>query len=1261
MPVQQGVTNEDKTIPDISHLSNTTQDEMGAQANVRNGIPLDTLRLSAIEQARSDASIIITRRKRKIAELYTVTTLRKLRSISSDEQVRSVKSDLEGFLERCDLERGIRFDMEMLKRDVGVDASTKKVAVTDLGSKPTLIGDSRSSLSEDASVKQTPSKVKSTVSERTPTPALTQLPPTQPIQSSKPQSQPSESQPVVQSGKPRVDLELITKLKSISQSQAELEAQNSSSIQSHNQAPNVPQSSDAQKHIPISQTPSHLPSLDSSGKESPKQPHIVISSDGHTLPKEAQNQGAQNLPHTRPQSHPLSQTQSSVTVASSSSSSDVPRHHSQYRQYHRAQQIPPRKAILDKIAKKPIVPVKKMSLFDPTNKEAIETLILVLKENLPAKVVESTPLSELYYLAQTLPLAQLIPAAHKVVTTSVFESAYTEGKINVIHSRIEDLKWQGKWSLRQPTKYTDPFKSSNKRTHWDNTMSEMSWMSTDFRELRKFKIATCAFIAESVMEYWKYGKVCCVKPAPIAFLHLEQDFEMDESFQEQSTEHETKESTASESIDISKLLERPDPSIEIKPYQLPQYSLEEFEELKQRSSSAFKPSLDIDDLKHNDHMLLDSLPAFTSFEHFNEDFERLPLAPVSRSLVPIEDDTWYTIYSKQQKDETPFVPSQQKGLFGFTSQKRLSTSIKPPEPPMLKYLDMRAPAIWLPEEDQKLIEYVNQFSFNWGIVSSHLQQGLTRRSYISNIERRSPWQCFERYIQLNDAFDINEMRGQFHNSAMQWLRAAHQLQATTKRRISPLGVGPESIQRGHKKLRWASVFDGIRKRMKKSENIVRPNNTQTRKVDDKVHEAPTPTPRELSDLKYQREKIMHESYLQDHNKRIPNGFHQRRMGTPASQGRSNSSQSTNTGPPPTPQIINSAPHTGHPQPGIQMQVAPQSADQIQASLSASPLVQQTMLNRAIAQSPMGNKIGASNFPQGQPPTMSQQQRMVPSSSNSQASRQYTPEQFQQLVQAQKQKKLQQQRQAQQQQQNLHQQGGQISITPDGVSQIISSSGRSNSNSIQMGASPGISSSSGQRSSSPSVDQVSKQFDRKHMAMLVTTLRKQNPSWPNDQVQTVAQQILISHQKKQDSAAVNGQRVAVSQSPQFQQRSLVPTPQQILEGSTSPNLNINQQLKMRPNGASMSQNQNVGLLPQSKQAQRRTLVPTPQQIQAQARAQALTQAQFQAQAQINPTLTPQEIQARQQQLQQQRKQQQSSNGSMQGQLGHNSNSNSNQGQ
>ncbi|ODV98382.1 hypothetical protein PACTADRAFT_20878, partial [Pachysolen tannophilus NRRL Y-2460] len=435
-----------------------------------------------------------------------------------------------------------------------------------------------------------------------------------------------------------------------------------------------------------------------------------------------------------------------------------------------------------------------LNLFD--NIDISKLSVLLMPENYPSKIAESSPLAELYYLTQTCPLSKLLPGTNKTLTTDTYESALLEGKVAVVYSRIEELKRQKKWSLRQPGRFVDPFTAENgpSSSHWNSLLTEMKWMSVDFAEARKFKLVQCFYIAQSVMDYWNYDK----------------------SFQ------------------------------------------------------PFKIYVDSEDLTNTDAAIIENLPTYIAFDDFKEEkaidpYLKNPITAVSRLLTPIDEDDeeWYKVVMRNDDSVTsPLASTYQKGFFGLNGQKRLNF-IKPPLPPSLKYLDLRTPTIWLPEDDRYLIHYIAEYQFNWNIVSAHLSAHPTR-GYSSNIERRTPWQCFERYIQLNDKFQFSDMRGGYSSLAQQWLEAAHKAQATTKRRISPLGVGSDSIQRGHKRLRWASMFDAIRKCMRKRENAPKPSNSPHKKFNDEK-KGNVPTPAELSKLKFDRDKAIQEAYMHQSN------------------------------------------------------------------------------------------------------------------------------------------------------------------------------------------------------------------------------------------------------------------------------------------------------------------------------------------------------------------------------------------------------------
>lgn len=548
------------------------------------------------------------------------------------------------------------------------------------------------------------------------------------------------------------------------------------------------------------------------------------------------------------------------------------------------------------------------------NKSILELDVIQVPENYPTEVHDVSSLAELYYLTQTLPLFKLLPGSHKTLMTENFELALLEGKIAVLYARIEELKRQKKWSLRQPIRYYDPYiySKKNKKSKaysWDILLDESKWLSTDFKESTKFKKACCFTIAQGIQDYWSYGKVMCIKRAPIKHVgesnktnivdQIMSEVETAEptqrdspSLKENATSPDnvegmkTEKADIADTIDISKLLERPSPSSEITPPELPEYTKEDLEAagISDVENVPFKTHADISDLRKVDQSIVRNLPRYSAFDGYesllsSRKSTEFSIMPVSRMLHPMDSEQgWFKIILKDSKgaelgsSKISGPPEYQKGLFG--SQHRRFNFLRPPKPPNVRNIEFRSPTIWLPQDDMHLIHYVAEFCFNWDLIAAHLNShSATLKRYESNIERRTPWQCFERYIQLNEKFQFSDMKGINAYPAQQWLEHAHKAQLTTKRRISPLGVGNESIQRGHRKLRWASMFDAMRKTMRKREQAlakinhrrsannspdygVASNAANGGRANDHI-----PSPAELLRLKFDRDRSKQETHM----------------------------------------------------------------------------------------------------------------------------------------------------------------------------------------------------------------------------------------------------------------------------------------------------------------------------------------------------------------------------------------------------------------
>jgi Small-conductance mechanosensitive channel len=919
--------------------------------------------------------------------------------------------------------------------------------------------------------------------------------------------------------------------------------------------------------------------------------------------------------------------------------------------------------------------------------------ILAVPEHYPTKPHNVSSLAELYYLTQTLPLIKLLPGSHKALMTDNFELALLEGKIAVLYSRIEELKRQGKWSLRQPQRFYDPFtwvKKNKKRTyHWDSLIEEGKWMAADFKESLKFKKSCCVVIAQAIKDFWTYGKIVCVRTRPIIpltdevikrivenipeeipnneELNVEVKMETEESpVQLESHEPEKLLDATTEiaeiadepSIDVNKLLSKPSDTDDIMPTVTP-YTEEELNKLNSiDKKNPFKLHVDINDLKKIDQSIIKNLPKFTPFD---DDLSvsqvpalrptESPMIPVSRLLHPFEDDDdWYKIVLKDTSHKTKSIksngpPEFQKGLFGFQSHRRFN-SLKPPKPPLIKNIEYRSPTIWLPQDDKYLIHYVAEFCFNWELISEHLLcSASSLKKYESNIERRTPWQCFERYIQLNEKFQFSDMKGVYSYHAQQWLEQAHKAQLTTKRRISPLGVGSESIQRGHRRLRWASMFDAMRKCMKKRE-IAAAKITQKRPTEIsnstsanstlgiqsgqdiqnslagsvglagliglagltglanatngstipaggpvKRNADRVPTPAELSKLKFERDKSIQEAYINQQATRS-------RMMTAVAQQQ----KQQQVPPGARAQQLGTPSHTSNSVGPQQRVLAGNSVGNPIGSNKPSPVTGNLSMN---SQSP-----NSTTNIQGQPnkplPANAVKRPTTPNGTP------YTPEQIQHLLQLQKQRRIIQQ-QNQGKDQVINNGMNMNSNSGKQIGAQLQNKGGSNQSSPQLAQQIGQvqPSSSGQANAKPRIH-----FAPAQVSAIINSIQTKNPGFSKEQVTKLAAQYLANLQQQQQSRFNQQQQ-------QLQQQNL--TGQQNLQQGSS------NQFRNGP----VLQN------PLQKQALIATLTP-----QERNQLQMLKAAKPAQQQQLQQQLHQQQLQQLSPQLQQQQLQQlqQRANGS-----------------
>ncbi|KAI0320083.1 hypothetical protein OF83DRAFT_1106517 [Amylostereum chailletii] len=101
------------------------------------------------------------------------------------------------------------------------------------------------------------------------------------------------------------------------------------------------------------------------------------------------------------------------------------------------------------------------------------------------------------------PLWMKVSRVTKTMSTRDWGVVFTELRYTRALERIEILKQEGKWSYRQPKKQRGV--GGLAKTHWDFLLDEMTWMRTDFREERKWKLALAYELSSAVLEWHKAG------------------------------------------------------------------------------------------------------------------------------------------------------------------------------------------------------------------------------------------------------------------------------------------------------------------------------------------------------------------------------------------------------------------------------------------------------------------------------------------------------------------------------------------------------------------------------------------------------------------------------------------------------------------------------------------------------------------------------------------------------------------------------------
>lgn len=410
------------------------------------------------------------------------------------------------------------------------------------------------------------------------------------------------------------------------------------------------------------------------------------------------------------------------------------------------------------------------------------------------------------------PLQNSLATSHKTLSTAAFQLLRREKQAIQALTEIQDLQKAGKWSLTQPARAIEPAKQL---VHRDYLLMEVKWMSKDFKEDRKWNHVKAKKLADACIAWHaatpEQRKAMCIRTTrdtvPSRNRHVTQVPTPDLM---PSDEHSDDDDAMRDDDDGDDHMR--DDFV---------HRLHEVE----NPGNLFALGTDdiIFEILHNSmtDRMLGELPIFEApkvtdvkgqpifFDGWKNNEPLGPGAGLKRTLweAPVEEgppskksrfsyDPEYRLLDSDDEDDdnkesVQKTPGSVKGvtrsgspvlqpqnncvaLFNPDFQpvlQRLHNAhpFRPPqEMPPATFFEYRSPSQWTAEEDKELVAAVRKYNHNWWLVSQVMQP----KSFLqSGADRRSLWECFERWFML-DPQNQELIKGPFFKPVQQRLDLA---------------------------------------------------------------------------------------------------------------------------------------------------------------------------------------------------------------------------------------------------------------------------------------------------------------------------------------------------------------------------------------------------------------------------------------------------------------------------------------------------------
>jgi len=499
-------------------------------------------------------------------------------------------------------------------------------------------------------------------------------------------------------------------------------------------------------------------------------------------------------------------------------------------------------------------------------------------------------------------LDNLTQTAHKVLTTRDAYAPINEIQTIKVLKRIYALQANGSWSLRQPERSAEPQRPSS---HWDVLLGEAKWMRTDFREERKWKMAVARNLAFACAEWHESSpedrKSLQVKATPPPFVSKAKAKDVGAKDVEMSEEdpRATPDLVSSAEFDSPTEDFDEEPRLNLLETVAPTaiFGLQDDDVVfgLRRSPTADKlleelpmygPPLSIPQVGPSKALDPDRFwkrPALPLSKYVEGRMELKKIKPPnkrSRFQYEEEDDDDDQVVFGEPVAKTILPPEYTHVALFNPEYENIRLRIhaghqfRPPsehQMPSQSFYENRAPSQWTYAEDDQLKSLVRDYSYNWSLISSIVTP---KSKFTSGAERRTPWECFERWISLEGLpadmqkthyFRLYNARVEAANrvvmaqaQAAPQPNAQGQLQPPRRRTTQSVRV---ERRRNQKHL---TLVDAMRKLAKKREtNIQKQNHAAGLAAMRKANEQPNPrnparTPQDFSKIKYEQQERMKE-------------------------------------------------------------------------------------------------------------------------------------------------------------------------------------------------------------------------------------------------------------------------------------------------------------------------------------------------------------------------------------------------------------------